>query len=131
MPDEAPVTIAKGFCMPPFSFPAGKGDNNPIVPMFPWSEPVSGLDSVLHEELARHFGQALDAGLGDDDALGDLEAHGLEPETGHEVESHARLENAAVAGPQAHGPLAPIGRIGDADRITGTVVLDDAVFLED
>ena len=32
--------------------------------------------------------------------------------------------------PEAHGALAPVGRIGEADRIAGAVVLADAVPLE-
>src|SRR3546814_11823900 len=46
---------------------------------------------------------------------------------GHEVQRHARLQLGGVAAAQAHGALAPVGRVAEADRIAGAVVLHDAV----
>src|SRR3954454_17624059 len=85
------------------------------------------LASILDEQLARHRGEALGTGLGDGDALGDLEAPVLEPQAGHEVEGHGRSQLGPVARPEAHGPLAPVRRVAEADRVAGAVVLADAV----
>src|SRR3546814_4281495 len=65
--------------------------------------------------------------VGDDDALGGLEAPVVEPQAGHEVQRHARLQLGGVAAAQAHGALAPVGRVAEADGIAGAVVLHDAV----
>src|SRR5690554_7297823 len=70
-----------------------------------------------HEELAREVGQGLAAGLGDQDALGDLQAPLVLPEARHEVEGHAGLQDGLVGGAQAHGALAPVRRVADADGV--------------
>src|SRR3954466_5773361 len=91
------------------------------------SSPIMELASTLDEQLARHRGEAFGTGLGDGDALGDLEAPVLEPQARHEVEGHAGPQLGAVARPEAHGPLAPVRRVAEADRVAGAVVLADAV----
>jgi hypothetical protein len=50
----------------------------------------------------------------------------VEPEAGHEVEGHAGLQHRLVRGAQRHGALAPVGRVGDADRIAAAVPAFDA-----
>ena len=42
--------------------------------------------------VPRNVGEAFDAGLGDQDGLGDLQPHRVQPEAGHEVEGHAGLQ---------------------------------------
>ena len=87
--------------------------------------------SILDEQLARYVGEAFDAGVRDQDALGDLQPHRFQPQPCHEMKCHARFQLGPVAGAQAHGALAPIRRIGNTDAVAGAVVLDDAVFLQD
>src|SRR3546814_10385296 len=55
------------------------------------SNPDGGC-SILHEDLARHRREAARTVVGDDDALGGLEAPVVEPQAGHEVEGHAGLQ---------------------------------------
>src|SRR3546814_20982952 len=82
---------------------------------------------ILHEDLARHRREAAWTAVGDDDAFGGLEAPVVEPQAGHEVEGHAGLQLGDVAAAQAHGPLAPVGRIAEPDGVAGAVVLDVCV----
>src|SRR3546814_20566620 len=78
------------------------------------SNPDGGC-SILHEDLARHRREAAWTAVGDDDAFGGLEAPVVEPQAGHEVEGHAWLQLGDVAAAQAHGALAPVGRIAEPD----------------
>src|SRR5438445_443983 len=82
--------------------------------------------SALGEELPGDVGQGLGAGVRDDDALRDLDPPIGEPQPGHEVEGHPRPELAPVAWPQAHGALAPVRRIAEADGIATAALLLDA-----
>src|SRR3546814_10750271 len=52
------------------------------------SNPDGGC-SILHEDLARHRREAARTVVGDDDALGGLEAPVVEPQAGHEVEGRS------------------------------------------
>src|SRR5690606_17206534 len=98
------------------------GDGRNTVPLM--------AASILDDQLARHIGEAFNPGIGDQDAFRRLEAHVLEPEARHEMEGHARLQLGPVSRAKAHGALAPVRRIGQADRITRAVVLHDAVLLQ-
>ncbi len=83
-------------------------------------EPEKGLAvgqvvSGLHEQPAWDVRQAFHAGVGDCDALGDFQPHRFKPQAGHEVECHAGLQLGPVARPQAHGALAPVWWVAEAD----------------
>ena len=67
----------------------------------------------------------------DHEAFGDLQAPILHPQAGHEMEGHARLQLTHVTGPERHGPLAPIRRVGQTDRIARPVGFFDPVFRQD
>ena len=87
--------------------------------------------SVLHEQPARIVAERLGAGGGDLEALGDLEPPVVLPDRRDQVKAHAFLEHGAVARAQAHGALAPVRRVAEADRVAAAALLLDAVAGDD
>src|SRR5207247_9689650 len=83
--------------------------------------------SLLDEQLARRSAEGFDAGVGDQNALGDLEPPVVLPDAGHEMERHAGLEHGPVAGARAYRALAPVGRVAGADRVAAAAGFLDAV----
>ena len=54
----------------------------------------------------------------------------VEPQSRHEMKRHAGFSTVLSPGTQAHGALAPVGRITRADRIAATAVFLDARFAQ-
>src|SRR5215510_14752762 len=89
--------------------------------------PVSGDD----DQLARHVAEAIASGVRHGERLRDRNAPFLQPNAGLDVEAHARLQNRLIAGTQADRALAPIRRIGQADRIADAAFLLESVAAQD
>src|SRR5690606_2775840 len=88
--------------------------------------------SVLDEELT--FGRAegaCRAVFRDQDRLGSFETPGVHPKRRHEVRHQARFKNCFVFAAERSGPLAPVGRVGQSDRIAHAAFAADAILCED
>lgn len=78
------------------------------------------LQLVFNEELSWNAAQARSTGGCDHNALRDLQAPVVKPQTWHEVESHARLEYSPISHTQAHGALTPVRGMTHTNGITDT-----------
>ena len=71
-----------------------------------------------------------DAAWRDENGFGQFEAAVVEPQGGHEVQRHVGFEDRPVATADRQGALAPVRRVGQADRIAGARILVEAALLQ-
>src|SRR6185312_11824682 len=74
-------------------------------------------------EFLREIGQALGSFMGDDHRFGQFVAPVVAPDAEVDMEGHPCEEFGGLAWAQADGPLTPVRRIPDTDRVADSRIL--------